>query len=72
MHQSEHPLLAEVVSVPEAMEVLEGPTGRRTWLDAVKARIVLESLAPGVEVRAVARRLKGEAAAALRLATACA
>ncbi len=40
------------------MEVLEGPTGRRSWPDEVKARIVLESLASGVEVRAVAQRHK--------------
>ncbi len=58
MHPSEHILLAEVISVPEAIEVLEGPTGRRSWPDEVKARIVLESLTPGVEVRAVAQRHK--------------
>ncbi|MEM7025578.1 MAG: transposase [Pseudomonadota bacterium] len=58
LHQSEHPLLAEVISVPERLEVLDGPTGRRSWPEEVKARIVLESLAPGVQVSDVARRHK--------------
>jgi len=38
------------------MEVLEGPTGRRSWPREVKARIVAESFQPGVLVREVARR----------------
>ncbi|WP_291068358.1 transposase [Hyphomonas sp.] len=38
------------------LEVLEGPTGRRTWPDEVKAQIVAESFEPGVKVSAVARR----------------
>ncbi len=38
------------------LEVLEGPTGRRRWPDHVKARIVAESLEPGVRVCDVARR----------------
>jgi len=38
------------------MEVLEGPTGRRSWPDEIKARIVLESFQPGVLVRDVAKR----------------
>jgi transposase len=38
------------------MEVLEGPTGRRTWPDDLKARIVAESFEPGVRVRDVAQR----------------
>lgn len=40
----------------ERLEVLEGPSGRRTWPDDVKARIVMESYAPGATVRDVARR----------------
>jgi len=38
------------------LEVIEGPSGRRTWPDAVKAQIVRESLEPGVTVSEVARR----------------
>lgn len=38
------------------LEVLEGPTGRRKWPDAVKARIVAETLVPGAKVVEVARR----------------
>lgn len=56
MDQSEHHLVAEAISVAERFEVLEGPTGRRRWPDAVKARLVVESFAPGVRVADVARR----------------
>ena len=38
------------------IEVLPGPTGRRRWPDAVKARIVTETLQPGSRVRDVAAR----------------
>ncbi|MBK1666651.1 hypothetical protein CKO28_01155 [Rhodovibrio sodomensis] len=38
------------------LEVVGGPTGRRRWPDAVKARIVQESFASGTSVSAVARR----------------
>ena len=38
------------------LEVIEGPTGRQRRSDAEKARIVAESLAPGVTVADVARR----------------
>ena len=38
------------------VEVLAGPTGRRRWPDAVKGRIVAETLVPGVSVREVAER----------------
>lgn len=38
------------------LEVLNGALGRRRWSPEAKARIVAESLAPGVVVSAVARR----------------
>ena len=38
------------------LEVIEGPTGRRRRSGAEKARIVAESLLPGVRVADVARR----------------
>ena len=38
------------------MEVLTGPTGQRRWSDAMKGRIISESLVPGVTVRSVAER----------------
>jgi len=38
------------------LEVIEGPSGRRSWPDEVKARIVRESLEPGARVSQVARR----------------
>jgi transposase len=38
------------------LEVLEGPTGRRVRSEADKSRIAAESLMPGVQVAAVARK----------------
>jgi transposase len=38
------------------LEVINGALGRRRWSDEVKARIVAESLAPGVVISEVARR----------------
>jgi transposase len=38
------------------LEVINGALGRRRWDGEAKARIVAESLAPGVVVSAVARR----------------
>jgi transposase len=38
------------------LEVLEGPSGRRTRSEAEKARIVAESLMPGARVSEVARQ----------------
>ena len=40
----------------DRLEFLSGPTGRRSWTDEFKARVVLESLRPGVRVADVARR----------------
>lgn len=56
MQQSEGHLLVESKSRVERLEVLEGPTGRRSWSDRERARIVLESFQPGVLVRDVALR----------------
>ena len=38
------------------IEVMLGPTGRRCWPDALKARVVAETLQPGSRVRDVAAR----------------
>lgn len=56
LDQNDQRLLAEVSSVAERMSVLEGPTGRRSWSDEEKGRIVMESFAPGARVCDVARR----------------
>jgi len=42
--------------VVERLEVMSGPTGRRNWPEAVKARIVAESFEAGARVVDVARR----------------
>ena len=56
MEQTVQHLLAASGSNISRLEVLEGPTGRRSWPDEVKAAIVAESFEPGVKVSAVARR----------------
>jgi len=38
------------------MEVMVGPSGKRTWSDAFKGRVVAETLVPGVTVNEVAQR----------------
>jgi transposase len=52
----EHSLVVDGVRVVERLDVLEGPTGRRSWPEDVKARIVAESFVPSVSVAEVARR----------------
>lgn len=54
--QNDVRLLDEVRGCIGRMEVLEGPTGRRSWPDEEKVRIVRESLEPGARVCDVARR----------------
>ena len=49
-------LLGEPLGNTRRLEVLEGPTGRRSWPDDVKGRIVAESFEPGSRVVDVARR----------------
>ncbi|MFO7856119.1 MAG: transposase [Paracoccaceae bacterium] len=49
-------LLAGRGEVVERLEVMAGPTGRRSWSEEVKARIVAESFEPGARVVDVARR----------------
>jgi len=38
------------------LEVMVGPSGKRTWSDEFKGRVVAETLVPGVTVNEVARR----------------
>ncbi len=52
----EHHLLGEPLGNTSWLEVLEGPTGRRSWPDEVKGRIVAETFEPGARVVDVARR----------------
>jgi len=52
----EQHLLVEPLGNTSRLEVLDGPTGRRTWPDDVKGRIVAETLEAGARVVDVARR----------------
>ena len=56
LHESLDPYLHPSGKFSGRIDVFEGPTGRRSWPDAVKGRIVLESLEPGAVVCEVARR----------------
>lgn len=56
MQENAQFLLAGRGRVVERLEVLCGPTGRRSWPDALKARIVAESFETGARVVEVARR----------------
>lgn len=56
MQENAQFLLAGRGRVVERLEVLCGPTGRRSWPDALKAWIVAESFETGARVVEVARR----------------
>ena len=56
LQQNQQHLLGDIRNVADRLEVLDGPTGRRSWPDDVKSRIVAESYEPGVRVREVAER----------------
>ena len=55
-HQNEHRMEVRRPRGVSAIEVLDGPTGRRRWPDDVKARIVAESLLPDARVCDVAQK----------------
>ena len=55
-HQKDDHLFGGSRRGVERLEVIEGPTGRRSWPDDVKARIVAESFGEGARVSDVARR----------------
>jgi len=52
----EQHLLGEPLGNTTRLEVLEGPTGRRSWPDDVKGRIVAQTFEPGARAADVARR----------------
>jgi transposase len=56
LQQKAQLLLASRRKTVERLEAMAGPTGRQSWPDAVKARIVAESFAPGARVVDVARQ----------------
>jgi transposase len=56
LQESAQFLLAGRRKVVERLEVMAGPTGRRSWPEAVKARIVAESFEAGARVNEIARR----------------
>lgn len=56
MQENAQFLLAGRRKVVERLEVIAGPTGRRSWPETVKARIVAESFEAGARVNDVARR----------------
>ena len=55
-HQNEHRMEVPSRKGVSRIDVLDGPTGRRSWPDKVKARIVAESLLPGTRVCDVAEK----------------
>lgn len=56
MQQMVQPFFDRNDPEPRRLEVLEGPTGRRSWSDEAKAAIVAESFQPGARVCDVARK----------------
>lgn len=55
MHQVDDQRDDPKIEHPRRIEILTGAGDRRRWPDDLKARIVVESLAPGVIVTALAR-----------------
>lgn len=56
LQQNQQHLLGDIRTVADRLEVLDGPTGRRSWPDDVKSRIVAESYERGARVCDVAER----------------
>ena len=55
-HQNEHRMEVPSRKGVSRIEVLDGPTGQRSWPDEVKARILAETLLPGARVCDVAEK----------------
>ena len=56
LHQKDDTLVDDDFDGFERLEVLSGPTGRRSWPREIKARIVAETFERGSSVVGVARR----------------
>lgn len=52
----EHMMVPDGSTGVQRLDVIASPEGRRSWTPEAKARIIAESMVPGVNVAAVARR----------------